>query len=168
MDFREESFVCVKPVTQWNREREDHLTVWGKWEHVINQVRRGFSSPLGATRGAETPFFTAKRYDLFFCTTAALKSQETIGRNPAFNERFEFIYDVLWERSVFCLTRLNETVQVLVYDFEARRKLGATPLVFLWFLCLLCHPRNKALQRTKWQRPRTSADDFTGTLQQGM
>jgi hypothetical protein len=160
----------MQPVAKRNWEREHHLTVRGKWEHVINQVGRGFSfvsaelaREIGTTRGAETPFFTAKRYDLFFCTTAALKSQETIGRNPAFNERFEFIYDVLWERSVFCLTRLNEAVQVLVYDFEARRKLGATPLVFRGFRCLLCHPRNKALQRAKWQRPRTSADDFAGT-----
>jgi hypothetical protein len=84
-------------------------------------VGRGLCLPLGTTRWAKPAFFTAKRYDLFFSATAALKSQETIGRNPAFNERFEFIDYVLWERTVFCLTRLNEAVQVLVYDFEARR-----------------------------------------------
>ena len=107
------------------------------------------SSPSPARQTREASFLAAEGHDFFFCTTAAFKSQESIGRNPAFNERLEFIYDILWKRTVFGLTRLNEAVQVLVYDFEARRKLGATPLVFRGFLCLLCHPCNKALQRTK-------------------
>ena len=82
----------------------------------------------------------------------------TVGRQVA--EIVATVYDVLWERTAFCRTRLNEAVHVLVYDFEARRELGATPLVFRGFLGLLCHPCNKALQRAKWQRPRMSADDF--------
>jgi hypothetical protein len=75
--------------------------------------------------------------DFFFPTAAAFKSQETICRNSAFDERFEFIDHILWEWTVFHLTRLNEAVQVLVYNLEAGCKFGTTSLVFRGCLCLL-------------------------------
>jgi hypothetical protein len=93
-------------------------------------VSSSFGLSFTSATWAKTPFFTAEGHDFFFTAASTFQPQETVCRNSAFNERFELIYDILWKRAIFGFTRLNEAVQVLVYNLEAGCNLPPVNLIF--------------------------------------
>jgi hypothetical protein len=71
------------------------LSDTGFGEDLVHEVSRAFCHSSSAAGAAKSAFLTGKRDQLFMFAVGAPDTQETMSENPAAEEGFEFLGDVL-------------------------------------------------------------------------